>query len=115
MRQLFQNLVANAIKFHKKGEAPFIRIQGRPGENGFAEVVVQDEGVGFDGNYADRIFKPFERLHSRSDYEGSGIGLAICKKIVDHHGGDIKVKSSLGQGTVFTVRLPKADRGTSHG
>ncbi len=106
MRQLFQNLVGNALKFHKEGEKPFIEIRSTSPDNGITEIVVADNGIGFDENYLDRIFVPFQRLHGRGQYEGSGMGLAICKKIVERHGGSIMAKSEPGVGSVFMVELP---------
>jgi len=106
MTQLFQNLISNALKFHKKGEAPMILISHRLLENGFHEIRVQDRGIGFDEKYRERIFKPFERLHGNSEYEGTGMGLAICKKIVQRHGGKLTAQSSLQEGTTFIVSLP---------
>jgi signal transduction histidine kinase len=72
----------------------------------FVEVVVEDNGIGFEEKYLDRIFEPFQRLHGRGIYEGSGIGLSICRKIVERHGGKITAKSQLDEGAVFTVTLP---------
>lgn len=106
MVQLFQNLISNALKFHKKGEPPVVRISHRLLENEFHEIRVQDQGIGFNEKDRDRIFKPFERLHGNSEYEGTGMGLAICRKIVLRHGGQLTAKSSPQQGTTFTVTLP---------
>ena len=107
MRQLLQNLLANALKFQRPGEAPRIRVEA---QNGFAggrcQIRVQDNGIGFDEKYLDRLFKPFQRLHGQSAYEGTGIGLAICKKIAERHGGSITARSVPGQGTCFLVELP---------
>lgn len=111
MRQLFQNLIGNALKFNKKGSPPVVKISGEFNEvegndNRAYRITVEDNGIGFDEKYADRIFGIFQRLHGRSEYEGTGIGLSICKKIVERHGGSIKAKSSLGQGTKFIITLP---------
>ena len=106
LRQLFQNLISNAIKFSKADTVPRIGIESRLPGDGRAEILVKDNGIGFDEKYTDRIFKPFERLHSRSDYEGSGMGLAICQKIVLRHKGMITAKSAPGAGTTFIVTLP---------
>jgi signal transduction histidine kinase len=106
MRQLFQNLIGNALKFHKKDIPPEIVIRGHMNGASVCEILVKDNGVGFDEKYVQRIFKPFERLHGRSDYEGSGMGLAICQKIVKRHGGSIHVESKLNEGCKFTVTLP---------
>lgn len=106
MRQLFQNLIANALKFHKKEEPPVIIIKSNCVDSACCKIMVEDKGIGFDEKYLDRIFKPFERLHGRSEYEGTGMGLAICKKIVQRHNGEITAKSSPGKGATFTIRLP---------
>ncbi|VAX28116.1 hypothetical protein MNBD_NITROSPINAE05-931 [hydrothermal vent metagenome] len=106
MRQLFQNLISNALKFHKKGVPPVVAIRSHVNDSGVCEVMVRDNGIGFDEQYAARIFKPFERLHGRSQYEGTGMGLAICRKIVKRHGGTISVKSQPDAGCEFTVALP---------
>jgi len=74
------------------------------------QIMVRDNGIGFDERYLDRIFQVFQRLHSRSDYEGTGIGLAVCRKIADRHGGLISAKSSEGQGATFIVTLPVKQR-----
>ncbi len=108
MHQLFQNLIANALKFHKKDESPLVRIKGRNLGNSSVEITVEDNGIGFDEKYLEKIFKPFERLHGRSEYKGSGIGLAICQKIVQRHKGQITARSAPGQGAVFIITLPLA-------
>ncbi|HNV86258.1 MAG TPA: PAS domain S-box protein [Candidatus Omnitrophota bacterium] len=106
MRQLFQNLISNGLKFCRKDVSPLVRVSSRPLENDRVEITVEDNGIGFDGKYAERIFKPFERLHSRSEYEGSGLGLPICHKIVARHRGTIEAESVQGRGSVFRVILP---------
>jgi signal transduction histidine kinase len=106
MVQLFQNLISNALKFHKKGEPPVVRISHRLLENGFHEIRVQDQGIGFNEKDLDRIFKPFERLHGNGDYDGTGMGLAICKKIVRRHGGELTAESSPQGGSTFIITLP---------
>lgn len=111
MRQLFQNLVGNALKFHKKGENPVVKILAKTKKSGDCEIRVQDNGIGFEEKYIDRIFKPFERLHGRSEFEGTGMGLAICQKIVHRHGGRISAKSAPDQGCTFTIHLPKIHNG----
>jgi signal transduction histidine kinase len=107
MRQLFQNLIGNALKFQVPGQPPLIRIEGQKkvGEKQ-CQITVQDNGIGFDEKHRERIFGVFQRLHSRSKYDGSGIGLSICRKIVERHGGTITARSAPGQGTTFTVTLP---------
>jgi signal transduction histidine kinase len=107
MHQLFQNLVSNAFKFHKEGETPIVHVKCRSLQNGFLEIMVEDNGIGFKEQYLDRIFKPFERLNGASAYEGSGMGLAICRKIVNKHGGRLTAKSALQVGTTFIVTLPE--------
>ena len=111
MRQLLQNLASNALKFHRPGVPPRVEIRGAAGD-GRAEITVSDNGIGFDEKYADRIFTMFERLHARSRYEGTGIGLAICRKIAHRHGGEITARSSVGEGSTFVVRLPVRHEGT---
>jgi PAS domain S-box-containing protein len=106
MRQLFQNLVSNALKFHRLDAPPLVTVDGRRGDGATWEITVTDTGIGFDEKYLDRIFKPFERLHGRDRFEGSGMGLAICRKIVERHGGTIAARSEPGRGSAFTVRLP---------
>ncbi len=105
IRHLFQNLILNSIKFSKKGEDPHVVIDSTSNHK-FVDIYVKDNGIGFDEKYADRIFQPFQRLHSRHEYEGSGIGLSICQKIVNQHGGRISAHSKLGEGSIFTVQLP---------
>jgi light-regulated signal transduction histidine kinase (bacteriophytochrome) len=106
--QLVQNLVANAVKFADNGGA-VVRIRGAR-EDGHAVLSVQDDGVGFPQEQADRIFRPFHRLHAMDEYEGSGIGLAVCARIVDQHGGRIWAEGREGEGATFHVELPLADR-----
>ena len=110
--QLFQNLISNAIKFHSSGHKPEIDIYSPypkdvTDEQGMCEIRVQDSGIGFDEKYLDRIFQPFQRLNSSEEFPGTGMGLTICRKIVDNHGGTISAHSSPGKGTTFVVRLPK--------
>lgn len=116
MRQLFQNLVGNALKYRKSGEALWVRIRGRmlggpapggdSGNGPCGEITVEDNGIGFDEQYAERIFGMFQRLHGRAAYEGTGIGLAICRKIVQRHKGTIQAESRPGEGSTFRVVLP---------
>ena len=111
MRQLFINLTKNAVSFHKKDQAPEISIVSKDLGNGFWEIMVHDDGIGIDEKHSDRIFKPFERLHGRSEREGIGMGLALCHKIVTQHGGTISVKSSPDQGATFIITLPEKGPG----
>ncbi len=106
MRQLLQNLLGNALKFHKEGEPPAVKVYGGP-EGRVCRLVVEDKGIGFDERYLDGIFAPFERLHGRGAYEGTGMGLAICRKVVERHGGEITAKSS-PEGSTFVVTLPSS-------
>ena len=118
LRQLLQNLIGNALKYHRKTEPPVVKVQSRilePGEGAFpspsppiqfCEITVEDNGIGFEQKYVDRIFAPFERLHGRSEYEGTGMGLAICRKIVERHGGTITARSIPHQGSTFLVTIP---------
>ena len=135
MRQLFQNLISNALKFHQPELAPRVKIsqvlvaesesvvralrdpypksvgasrnhmQTSPLSN-FVKLRIEDNGIGFDEKYLDRIFTPFQRLHGRSEYEGTGMGLAICRKIVERHGGVLLAQSLPKRGSTFTIALP---------
>jgi len=107
MRQLFTCLAQNAVKFHKNDVDPEISIASHDLGNGYWEILVHDNGIGIDEKYSDRIFKPFERLHGRSEREGIGMGLALCQKIVIRHGGTISVKSKPDKGSTFIVTLPE--------
>lgn len=102
--RLFQNLIGNAIKY-SSDENPFIRITSR-NDGDHCEIRVKDNGIGFDPQFNNQIFKPFRRLHRKDEYEGSGIGLTICRKIVESHEGSITVESEPGKGSTFIVRLP---------
>jgi signal transduction histidine kinase len=118
MRQLFQNLVANALKFQPPDTRPEVLIAGRtfPNFNGelpdvpagepLCEIRVQDNGIGFSQEFAEQIFSPFKRLHARTEFEGSGIGLSVCRKITDRHRGKIVAHSTEGRGATFIVTLP---------
>lgn len=107
MRQLLQNLIANALKFHRQDIPPQVKITGRISSADFVQVIIEDNGIGFEEKQVEWIFKPFHRLHGRSVYEGTGMGLAICRKIVEHHGGSISAASIPEAGSIFTVTLPK--------
>ena len=105
MRQLFQNLISNSIKFHKEGITPKVEIQGKQTNTGHWKIYIKDQGIGFDEKYRDLIFRPFERLHGVDEFEGTGMGLAICKKIVERHGGEITARSQPDQGACFIFTL----------
>jgi PAS domain S-box-containing protein len=129
MRQLLLNLVGNSLKFQSPGGTPIVKIQARtlrrpwkadtaflrklPASGGqpsdseqFCELTVEDNGIGFEEKYAEKVFAVFQRLHGRDQYEGNGVGLAVCRRIADHHQGTIQAKSQLGQGATFIVTLP---------
>lgn len=106
MRQLMQNLIGNALKFHHAGTPPAVHVDAAAQSDGTVRITVRDNGIGFNPQYADRLFAPFERLHPRQDFEGTGMGLAICRKIVRAHGGDITARSVPDQGSEFIVTLP---------
>ncbi|MCP6760856.1 MAG: PAS domain-containing protein [Fischerella sp. CENA71] len=113
IRQLLQNLIVNALKFHRPEVTPIVKIYSQvlsePSEHSNTEkcqIIVEDNGIGFNEKYLDRIFNVFQRLHGRSEYDGTGIGLAICRKIVERHHGNITAKSEPGEGAKFIVTLP---------
>ena len=106
MRHLFANLVDNAVKFSRDNEAPVVKIYGKSTFDSL-RIFVEDNGAGFDEQYLDRIFRPFQQLHGmKGQYEGTGIGLAICRKVVQLHGGTIAARSAPGAGATFIVTLP---------
>ncbi len=107
---MLANLVLNAIKFQSPGNTPQILITATK-EKGvdqkeICRIVVADNGIGFDSKFATRIFEPFQRLHSHTEYSGSGMGLPICRRIAERHGGTIRAESTLGEGSRFIVELP---------
>ncbi|RYX90394.1 GHKL domain-containing protein, partial [bacterium] len=105
MMQLFQNLIANSIKYSREGIKPVIDISSELEDNQWL-FSVKDNGIGINQEYYDRVFEIFERLHSRAEYQGTGIGLANCKKIVELYGGKIWVESVEGQGSTFYFTIP---------
>lgn len=123
LRQLFQNLLSNALKFHRPGITPRIQVSARrlpvaelptsvqntiphSTKQVFHEISVADNGIGFDEKYLDRIFQVFQRLHGRQHYPGSGVGLAICRKVANNHRGELTAESQPGQGSTFKLYLP---------
>ena len=115
--QLFQNLLTNAVRYSTKNRPPMIKILSRSlgaeegGKKTICELRVEDKGIGFDMRYLEKIFLPFERLHGSGEFEGTGMGLAICRKIVERHGGEITAQSRPGEGTNFIVTLPMRQTG----
>ena len=110
MYQLFQNLISNAIKFRREDEPHRIDIGSERGDDGNAVITIADNGIGFSNDYSEQIFKIFERLHGRTSYAGTGIGLALCRKIVERHGGSITASGAEGAGATFTITIPANDR-----
>ncbi len=106
MRQLLQNLLSNALKYRSAARPAFVRIDAHAAGGGEYALTVADNGIGFGSQYAERIFGMFERLHGRAEYEGSGIGLAICRSIAEHHGGTINAVGTPDAGATFTIVLP---------
>ena len=118
MRQLFQNLIANGLKFHAEGVAPVVHVdakarsaRGRQDHAAVWEITVRDNGIGFEDKYAEKVFAPFQRLNGRQAFEGTGMGLAICRKIVGLCGGTIIARSQPGAGATFLITLPRAETG----
>ena len=107
MLHLFQNLIGNSLKYHQENIPPEINIYSRSSEEGELQILIEDNGIGFEEKYSEKIFKPFERLHVKGDYEGTGMGLAICKNIVDRHHGTIEIKSAPNEGTTFMLNFPE--------
>jgi light-regulated signal transduction histidine kinase (bacteriophytochrome) len=105
LEQLFQNLIANGIKYRSK-DAPHIRISAKLDDSNWV-FSVQDNGIGIDPQYQDQIFGVFKRLHRNDEYEGTGIGLAICKRIVERYGGRLWVESKPGEGATFRFAIPE--------
>jgi two-component system CheB/CheR fusion protein len=119
MRQLLQNLIGNSLKYRRPGTKPVVKVRGVTSDGGhdlaegrthpaghLCRVSVEDNGIGFDEKYLDRVFTVFQRLHGRTEYEGTGIGLAVCRKIAERHGGSITARSAPLKGATFIVTLP---------
>ena len=111
IRQLLQNLIDNSLKFYKNDVPPVVKVHGKI-VDGLCKLFVEDNGIGFEERHRDRIFTIFQRLHGRLEYEGTGIGLAVCRKITERHGGEITAKSKPGQGSTFIITLPLRHNGT---
>ena len=119
MRQLIQNLISNSLKYRKPDTPPVIQISAdflerensvyRGAPTRMCRIQFKDNGIGFDSEYAERIFEIFQRLHGRTEYAGTGIGLAVAKSIVEHHGGAISAEGKSGEGATFTVTLPSSN------
>src|SRR5205814_6371685 len=103
-------LLTNALKFQPRGAVPAVKINSRrfssPSGEQFCELSVQDNGIGFEEKYLEKMFAVFQRLHGRNEYEGTGVGLAVCRRITDRHHGTIGARSELGKGATFIVTLP---------
>lgn len=121
MHQLFQNLISNGLKFHRQNVPPVIKLTAKMpvsrsgkqylfGEE-YCQIYIKDNGIGFEDKMSERAFQPFQRLHGHNDYEGTGMGLAICQRIVERHGGRIKVNSAPNKGTTFALTLPVRQTG----
>jgi signal transduction histidine kinase len=125
MRQLLQNLLSNALKFHREGVPPVVRVSGTCFDSAaddeietavnppYCRINITDNGIGFDEKYAERIFTVFQRLHTRTEYKGTGLGLALCRKIVERHQGTITATSVVEQGSTFIVTLPLKQGGSA--
>jgi len=111
MRQLLQNLIGNALKFHRKDAPPEVALSGARMDGGWCRVEVRDNGIGFEEQYAEAVFAPFRRLHGRGEYDGTGLGLSVCRRIVERHGGTITARSRPGVGSTFVITLPAAPGG----
>jgi len=114
MRQLLQNLIGNALKYHREGVPPVVSVTSRPLRDGFWEIMVQDNGIGIEAHHISKAFQPFERVGSGRLFEGNGMGLAICKKIIDRHGGSIHLASQPNEGTTFIITLPEQHKEKRH-
>jgi signal transduction histidine kinase len=114
MRQLLQNLLGNALKYRRKDTPPVVRLSSSSPGGQHCTITVTDNGIGFNEKHAGQIFRMFVRLHGRAQYEGSGIGLAICRKIVERHGGTIAATSTVDKGATFTVTMPVTQAATGY-
>jgi len=103
MHHLFLNLIGNSLKYHREGVPPVVNIYSQTSEKNNLQIVIEDNGIGFDEKYSKKIFLPFERLHGKENYSGTGIGLTICQKIIDRHNGTIKVNSTPNEGSQFVI------------
>jgi PAS domain S-box-containing protein len=117
MQQLFQNLISNGLKYHRADEPPVVHIyavkpDGQERAAKTVTIVVEDNGIGFDQEYRDKIFQPFQRLHGRNNYEGTGMGLAICRRILERHGGSISAESKVGKGAKFILTFLETEEQT---
>lgn len=118
MRQLFQNIIGNALKFTVPDRSPIIAVkliaeeadEDLTGKMTYYTIEISDNGIGFDERYLEKIFAPFQRLHGRENYEGTGIGLAICRRIVQRHQGELTARSQPGEGTTFVITMPEFQR-----
>ncbi|RPJ38144.1 MAG: histidine kinase, partial [Chloroflexi bacterium] len=111
IHQVLLNVISNAVKFHKPGVPPRVKVsssvtQSPDGSDKRISIYVQDNGIGFNEQQFERILQPFQRLNGRSEYDGTGIGLAIVKKIIERHHGQITAHSTPGEGSIFTITLP---------
>ncbi len=106
MKQLFQNLMSNSLKYHQNNVPPVLSIYSKQTNKNELEIYFEDNGIGFEEKYVKKIFQPFQRLHGRSEFSGTGMGLTICEKIVDRHNGSIKVKSEPNKGATFIINFP---------
>jgi len=112
MRQLLQNLIGNALKFRRPEVPPVVKVEAQiipdpeSAERKLCRLTVSDNGIGFEEKYLDRIFNAFQRLHTRHEYEGTGMGLAIVRKIALYHGGEVTAKSTPGEGSTFILTIP---------
>jgi signal transduction histidine kinase len=110
--QLMCHLIANSLKFTEEKQTPVIKLESRVetgdfnSPSGYCVIEVRDNGIGFEPHFETKVFEVFQRLHTQESYPGTGIGLAICKKIVENHNGSIEARSVLGKGTTISVRLP---------